>query len=182
MRLSGCRAHGVAIVLCLITWPAHADLAEIYNYHRIDPGLHTAGQVTPAQVPDLKDQGIGMVINLAVADAERNGEEGFRVAEQGIAYTQIPVAWDNPTLADLDLFFAVMDARGDRPVLVHCFANYRASAFTYLYRTLRLGVPEAEARAGLDAVWSEAAFDENPQWRAFLAAARDRYAAEDARP
>lgn len=182
MRPTSPGALGLAIILCWAAASASADLDDIYNYHRIDAGLHTAGQVTPAQVPDLKDQGIALVINLAVADAERNGEEGFRVAEQGIAYTQIPVAWDKPTLADLDLFFAVMDARGGRPVLVHCFANYRASAFTYLYRTLRLGVPEAEARAGLDAIWSEAAFDENPQWRAFLKAARDRHAAMEVGP
>lgn len=182
MRPSTPGAFGLAIILCWFAASAAADLDDIYNYHRIDDALHTAGQVTPAQIPNLKDQGIAMVINLAVADAERNGEEALRVAEQGIAYVQIPVAWENPTPADLDLFFAVMDARGGRPVLVHCFANYRASAFTYLYRTLRLGVPEAEARAGLDAVWSEAAFDENPQWRAFLKAARDRHAATGVGP
>lgn len=182
MRPSSPGALGLAIILCWFAASSAADLDDIYNYHRIDTGLHTAGQVTPAQIPDLDDQGIGMVVNLAVADAERNGEEALHVAEQGIAYVQIPVAWDNPTLNDLDLFFAVMDARGDRPVLVHCFANYRASAFTYLYRTLRLGVPEDEARAGLDAIWSEAAFDENPQWRAFMKAARDRHAAMEVGP
>ena len=48
-----------------------------------------------------------------------------------------------------------MDARGERRTLVHCFANFRASAFTYLYRTLRLGVPEAEARADLETIWTE---------------------------
>lgn len=149
---------------------------QIYNYHAIDDELSTAGQVTPAQVPALKAAGIEMVVNLAVADEKRNASEGFLVSQQGIAYTQIPVVWDEPTFGDLELFFAVMDARQGRKTLVHCFANYRASAFTYLYRTLRLGVPEAEARRDLEAIWTAESFAEYPHWREFMEAARTRYA------
>jgi protein tyrosine phosphatase (PTP) superfamily phosphohydrolase (DUF442 family) len=151
---------------------------EIYNHHAIDESLSTAGQVTPEQAAVLGDAGFGLVVNLAVADAERNAEEGFRVTAQGVSYAQIPVVWEAPTLADLQLFFAVMDARAGRRTLVHCFANYRASAFTYLYRTLRLGVPEEEARAGLMAIWTEEAFREHPQWAAFLEEARTQLGTE----
>lgn len=154
---------------------ADDPLGELLNYHAIDPSLSTAGQLTPERVPDLAGDDYGLVVNLAVADPERNAREGFLVAEAGIAYTQIPVDWEAPTLADLALFFAVMDARGERRTLVHCFANYRASAFTYLYRTLRQGVPEAQARADLDAVWTEEAFERFPQWRAFIEQARNHY-------
>jgi protein tyrosine phosphatase (PTP) superfamily phosphohydrolase (DUF442 family) len=108
------------------------------------------------------------VVNLATADKERNGEEGFLLIEQAIDYIHIPVIWDAPTQADLDLFFAVMDARQNRKTLVHCFANYRASAFTYLYRVVRLGVDEAEARQDLEAVWDSEAFEAYPQWRGFI--------------
>lgn len=148
---------------------------SIYNFHAVSDGLLTSGQVTPAHVPALPDAGIELVVNLATADPERNAEEGFLVISEGIAYTHIPVVWNEPTLADLALFFAVMDARGDRGTLVHCFANYRASAFTYLYRTLRLGVPEEEAREDLMAIWSEEAFEEYPQWVEFLETARAAY-------
>ena len=48
-------------------------------------------------------------------------------------------------MRDLELFFDVMDANEDRDVYVHCFANMRVSVFVYLYRTLRKGVPDAEA-------------------------------------
>lgn len=51
---------------------------------------------------------------------------------------------------------------------MHCFANYRASAFTYLYRVARLGVDEVEARKDLEMVWNDAAFVEAPQWREFI--------------
>ncbi|HSG90321.1 MAG TPA: protein tyrosine phosphatase family protein [Pseudomonadales bacterium] len=154
-----------------------ASLDEIYNYHAVDDSLSTSGQVTPEQVPALQAGDVALVVNLAVADAERNAQEAFAVTSAGIAYTQIPVAWDAPTLADLALFFAVMDGRGDRRTLVHCFANFRASAFTYLYRTLRLGVPEPEARADMEAIWTEEAWAEYPQWPAFIEQARAHYGA-----
>jgi len=164
------------VALLLLPLSLKADpLAEIYNVHRIDAGLVSAGQVTVEQIDDLKEAGIGLVINLAVADQERNSEEGFKVTEAGITYTQIPVAWDKPTFADLELFFAVMDARADRATLVHCFANFRASAFTYLYRVTRAGVPEAEARKDLAVIWTDKAWEEYPQWRRFVDEALTRY-------
>lgn len=151
-------------------------LNALYNYHGIDSSLATAGQLTESAIPDLVSQGYGLVINLATADLERNASEGFRVIESGIAYSHIPVAWDNPTLDDLELFFAMMDARGDRKTLVHCFANFRASAFTYLYRTLRQGVPEDQARADLEKIWTDEDWDDNPAWKRLISDAQDRYA------
>lgn len=61
-----------------------------------------------------------------------------------------------------------VDAARDRHVLVHCFANYRASAFTYLYRVLRGDVDPKVARPDLDVVWKDEAWAEYPQWRAFV--------------
>ena len=158
------------LILLALSQPlsAQSNVDEIYNFHRIDASLLTGGQVTPEQIPALKEAGVELVVNLAITDAERNGQEGFLVAEQGISYVHIPVIWDQPTRAELELFFDVMDARGERPTLVHCFANYRASAFTYLYRVLREGVPEAEARKGLDAIWTEEAFEKYPVWRELI--------------
>lgn len=168
-----------ALLLAVLFMPVvalGAD-AEIFNYRELDATLSTAGQVTDEQVPQLAEDGYGLVVNLAVADPERNANEAFLVTQAGISYTQIPVVWDTPTFEDLELFFAVMDARGERRTLVHCFANFRASAFTYLYRTIRLGVPEAEARADLEAIWTEEAWTEYPQWVAFIEQAQARYGA-----
>ncbi len=151
------------------------SVEEIYNFHAVDDGLVTAGQVTDAQVPALKAAGIEMVVNLAIADPERNAREAFLIASEGIAYTQIPVVWGEPTLEDLALFFSIMDASRERKTLVHCFANFRASAFTYLYRTLRLGVPEEEARKDLEAIWSDGAFEEYPQWVEFMETAKAHF-------
>ncbi|WOJ94201.1 protein tyrosine phosphatase family protein [Congregibacter variabilis] len=145
------------------------DLEDVRNFHRVSDVLLTAGQIYPEQVAALQSENVELIINLAVADPKRNAQEPFAVAAAGISYVNIPVLWDSPTPRDLDLFFAMMDARQGRKTLVHCFANFRASAFTYLYRVIREGVPEAEAREDLYAVWDAAKFDENPIWRAFIA-------------
>ena len=145
-----------------------APVSDIHNFHNIDDDLLTAGQVRPRHVLGLQNEGVQMVVNLAPANEERNKEEGFLVTGAGISYVHIPIQWDNPMDADLQLFFAVMAARQNRKTLVHCFANYRASAFTYLYRVLQEGVDEAVAREDLRKVWDEEAFDHAPQWRVFI--------------
>lgn len=171
------RFRGLVLALLFVPVIGIAEDEEIFNYRELDATLSTSGQVTDEQVPRLAEEGFGLVVNLAVADPERNANEGFLVSQAGIAYTQIPVVWETPTFEDLELFFAVMDARGERRTLVHCFASFRASAFTYLYRTLRLGVPEAEARADLESIWTEEAWVEYPQWVAFIDQAKARYGA-----
>ena len=171
--------HRLSVLLILVglLFPGAAYVGEqqeplnpeaIYNYHQISESLGTAGQVYPVQVPWLVSENYELVINLAVASEERNLEESYHITSTGMSYMQIPVIWDTPTEADLNLFFAVMDGRGERKTLVHCYANYRASAFTYLYRVIREGVPEIEAREDLHVIWNETAFQEYSQWRTFI--------------
>lgn len=177
-----CRLAGLGLILlCTAAMSANeqqpttaASLTDIYNYHAIDEALATAGQVTPEQVALLDAAGFDLIVNLATASEERNASEGFAVTDAGLTYVHIPVPWDTPTMADLDLFFAVMDARGERKTLVHCFANYRASAFVYLYRTLRLGQGNEQATRDLEAIWAAEDWDEYPQWETFIEAARQR--------
>ncbi|HSH74572.1 MAG TPA: protein tyrosine phosphatase family protein [Longimicrobiales bacterium] len=128
-------------------------LETIRNFQVISERLASAGQIGYEQIPLLRQEGYEVVVNLATADAERNAEEGFLVTQTGLTYVQIPVVWQAPTVEDVEMFFDVMDANRERKIFVHCIANMRASAFIYLYRTLVEGVPEAEARATMNAVW-----------------------------
>lgn len=168
------KTRAILFALLVIALPASAeypdspDLEDVRNFHRVSDVLLTAGQIYPPQVLTLKEENVELVINLAVADPERNAKEPLSVAGAGITYVHIPVLWSKPTQHDLAIFFAMMDARGERKTLVHCFANYRASAFTYLYRVIREGVPETEARRDLMAIWTEDSFEENPAWRRFI--------------
>ena len=149
-------------------------LDSIHNYRRISDHLATSGQMTYEQIPHLSEAGFEVVVNLAPAREERNGREGFLVAERGMTYVNIPVDWQKPTLRDLEMFFAVMDANEDRRVLVHCFANMRASAFTYLYRTLRRGETREAALPDMAAIWDPAT---QAQWDSFIHRAEEKYGA-----
>ncbi len=174
------RAFIVAITLSLFfTTPTRAqmsaeeDLATIRNFVQISDQLGTAGQVAYDQVASIKAAGYDIVINLAPASAKRNEREGFLVAQEGMTYMQIPVSWAEPSLEDLEQFFAVMKANQDRKVFVHCFANMRASAFTYLYRTLVAGESEDVALADMNKVWDP---NDEEQWKAFIARAKENAA------
>lgn len=165
-----------ALALALFAAPALAQtgpppLESIRNYTWVSDDLASAGQIANDQIPLLVEAGYDVVVNLAIADVERNGEEGFRVAEAGLAYIHIPVDWQEPTLDDLDLFFDVMEANEGRKVFVHCFANMRASAFVYLYRTMVQGVADDVAGATMSEVWDPA---EVEQWGALIERARAR--------
>lgn len=146
-----------------------APLETVRNYQMVSERLSSAGQIGYDQIPLLREQGYEVVVNLAIADEERNAREGFLVAQSGLTYVHIPVEWEQPRLDDLEIFFDVMQANEGRKIFVHCFANMRASAFVYLYRTLVEGVPEADARRTMNEVWDP---DELRQWADLIARAK----------
>jgi protein tyrosine phosphatase (PTP) superfamily phosphohydrolase (DUF442 family) len=83
---------------------------SIYNYRKIDDRIATGGQPTEAQFEAIRDQGYQAVINLAPNDAENHAlpNELEILSALGIDYTQIPVAWTNPTRANFQAFCSAM--------------------------------------------------------------------------
>ncbi len=57
---------------------------------------------------------------------------------------------------------------------MHCFANMRASAFTYLYRTVVAGEPDESARADMLAVWDPASDERWAQWDRLITRAKEK--------
>ena len=140
------------------------DLADIYNFLPIDERWATAGQPTVEQFAAIKAAGYEVIINLGMPDSPRAVlNEMEVVAAQGIDYVAIPVVWEAPTGADLAAFFAAMNANQAKKRFVHCIANMRVSAFTFLYRHLVLGVPVDKARQTLHQIW-----EPNPIWQQFI--------------
>ena len=141
-----------------------AALTDIYNFLPIDDRWATAGQPTVAQFAAIKAAGYEVIINLGMPDSPRAVlNEAAVVAAQGIDYVAIPVVWEAPTAADLAAFFAAMRANQAKKRFVHCIANMRVSAFTFLYRVLVLGISIDEARQTLHQIW-----EPNPIWQQFI--------------
>jgi protein tyrosine phosphatase (PTP) superfamily phosphohydrolase (DUF442 family) len=139
---------------------------EIYNYMQLSDSLFCSGMPTAVQIPSLAEKNIEVVINLATAKSEgAMPNERELVEAQNIKYYNIPVEWGKPTAQDLNEFFAVMESHKDSNILVHCQANYRATAFITLYRILRLGWERENAFVDLNKIWNP---EEYPIWEDFI--------------
>ncbi len=139
------------------------QIEHIANFLQISDRLATAGQPTVEQYPAIVSAGYRVVINLALNDSPNAlADEASLACQLGLAYIQIPVEWDAPTLADFQAFRAVMDAHPEEQIFVHCAANKRVSAFVYLYRLCQ-GVDEPIARQDLTKIWTL-----NEIWKKFI--------------
>jgi len=145
------------------------ESSGIFNVTWIDNQLSSSGQIHAEHAPLLQSLGVKTVVNLAVYNEEYNGSENQWVVERGMTYIHLPVDFDRPTSSDLERFYQLMDALADETVWVHCIANYRASAFTYLYRINKRGDSKADAKALLDQIWTDELRDEYPQWAELMA-------------
>jgi protein tyrosine phosphatase (PTP) superfamily phosphohydrolase (DUF442 family) len=117
--------------------------------------IHTSGQPSAESLRELKAQGYEAVVYLApptVPDAVR--DEARIVGGQGLVFVNVPIVFDSPTARDVDTFFAVMKALGERKVLVHCQVNLRASSMVFLYRAIVAREDPDEAWKAVEKVWT----------------------------
>ncbi|MDZ7769442.1 MAG: hypothetical protein U5K38_10390 [Woeseiaceae bacterium] len=86
----------------------------------------------------------------AWTDNESSLDEDRLVKSLGMEYMHIPVEWAAPTASDFYLFAGAMQRAPEKKTLLHCQANYRAAAFSFLYRVLHEDLPVAEAKRDLN--------------------------------
>lgn len=146
--------------------------AGIASWQRIDADTTTSGWLSAAQIQPLAQLGIRHVINLAMGNQPGAlANEADLLAEQGIAYTHIPVPFDGPEERHFATFCDAYET-GPRPVHIHCIMNLRVSAFLYRYHCERRGMDEASARALMEQQWAPEA-SEHPDattWARFISA------------
>jgi protein tyrosine phosphatase (PTP) superfamily phosphohydrolase (DUF442 family) len=139
---------------------------EIRNFLPLSENLFTGGMPKAEQLRDAAEQGVQVVINLALHDIPNSlPEEEKLVRSFGMTYINIPVLWNHPTRENLNEFLEAMDAHSEEKVLVHCEANYRATAFPALYRILRLGWKPEDALDVMHQIWNE---EKYPVWKKFI--------------
>lgn len=143
-----------------------------FNFRRVSDRVTTSGVVGDQRLANLKAQGYGALINLLPDQSEYAvADEGQIATSQGLRYVYIPVDFAAPTQADFDAFVQAMDAVGDKPVHVHCAANFRVSAFYSLYAMKKGLWTQAQADEFISGLWNPA---EHPAWAAFIAEERRR--------
>jgi protein tyrosine phosphatase (PTP) superfamily phosphohydrolase (DUF442 family) len=144
-----------ALACCL---PVQALLAEplddIVNYREYSATLSSSGQPNADQLETLRDAGFERVVFLAFSDNDGSIPNEDRIVKDlGMDYVHIPVDWDAPSRSDFYAFAGAMQHEPDRKTLVHCQVNFRASAFSFLYRVLYEGVSIDQAKEDMNAVW-----------------------------
>jgi protein tyrosine phosphatase (PTP) superfamily phosphohydrolase (DUF442 family) len=140
---------------------------EIYNFLALSSDLICSGMPLPGELADVAAARVQLVVNLAPFDPAQDAhDEAAMVRSLGMEYASIPVDWEAPTTDDLRAFLKVMDENAGKKVLVHCRANYRATAFIALYRVLRQGWEPREALQAVRRIWDP---KEYPVWDKFIA-------------
>jgi len=129
-------------------------MSSIYNFKHVNNSLVCAGQPTEAQLMQLADENYRVIINLAMPTGKfaLPGEETI-VAGLGIDYIPIPVVFDNPQLNELLAFINYMELHAGEKTMVHCAANYRASAFTGLYLFNKGELDASQMQSFIEDVW-----------------------------
>jgi uncharacterized protein (TIGR01244 family) len=147
---------------------SRSSLEGIFNFLPIDDRIATSGQPTEDQFRFVRDAGYRHVINLAPHSAENAlPDEAATLRVLGLDYTHIPVDFKNPTDEDFERFCTEMERLGDAPVLVHCAANMRVSAFLYRYRRDVLGQDPDLLEQDLHRIWEPFGV-----WKEFVARRR----------
>jgi uncharacterized protein (TIGR01244 family) len=141
-------------------------IRDIYNCVEVDDRILTGGQPTAEQIKAAAADGFTTVINLLPAQSEHalSGEAEL-VAALGMTYIHIPVDWGNPTDADFSAFEQAMQAAHGGKVLIHCAANFRATAFFCLYAQKHLGWTKARAEELRALIWRGSDY---PVWEEFI--------------
>lgn len=155
---------GTLACIGVMTSASATELSVITNFKAYSPNLASSGQPLKSQFELLKAEGFERIIYIALTDSGKAiANEDVIVKELGMEYAHIPVIWEAPQAAEFYAFADVMRRYPDKKTLVHCQVNYRASAFSFLYRVLYMDVPVAAAKADMNKVWKP---DET--WREFI--------------
>lgn len=161
-RLAGLLA-ALVLGVCAHAEQAVPDaLSDLPNFQINNDRMVSSGLPEASHFEALKRMGVAQVIDLIPG---ARGEEKMLVEGMGLAYVNIPVDWENPTVADFQQYVAAMQqsAARDGKVLTHCKLNWRGAVFTYLYRVTQLHEPDEKAKQDLLKIW-----EPNDTWQRFI--------------
>jgi protein tyrosine phosphatase (PTP) superfamily phosphohydrolase (DUF442 family) len=143
-----------ALILSSATAHAADDLSEIINFREYSDLLSSSGQPNAEQFKAVRNAGFERVVFLAFTDHEHSLRHEDRIVKDlGMEYAQIPIDWGAPRKSDFYMFAGLMQRAPKSKTLVHCQVNFRASAFSFLYRVLYEDIPIAAAKEDMNSVW-----------------------------
>ena len=126
------------------------------NFKRYSESIASAGQLHDRHIPFIEKENYSLVVYLAFDSSEDKSRLGIDklIRGTGARYIQLPVDWFQPTPEDYNHFVGAVTANNERNVLVHCQMNFRASAFSFLYRVIEGDEDFEKAKEAMLSVWA----------------------------
>jgi protein tyrosine phosphatase (PTP) superfamily phosphohydrolase (DUF442 family) len=139
---------------------------DITNYRRVNDQISTSGQPTEEQLRAAAEEGFKTVINLATINPRYSLEDEMGLVQSlGMTYYHIPVEWEQPQANDFAVFEKVMLQLPPSKTIIHCAANFRATAFYSLYAMKHLGWSGTQAAEFRASIWADSDY---PIWDIFI--------------
>jgi uncharacterized protein (TIGR01244 family) len=128
----------VAVLSLVIAAQENRAYSELPNFHQVNENLYRGAQPQRGGLKKLSELGIKTVINLRGA-SEETLEEQAEAETAGMRYFNIPMSGlGRPTDEQVERALAVIDARENWPVFVHCQRGAdRTGVIIAVYRILR---------------------------------------------
>lgn len=125
-----------------------ADAAAPATIRPLVAGVWVSGQIAPAQIDELKAQGIKTIVALR-PDGEEQGQPSSAAVEAaaraaGLGFAHVPVAGSEIPQAAVDAVARAL-ARRENTVLLYCRSGHRATRTWALAEASRSDGLEAEA-------------------------------------
>ena len=126
------------------------------NFKRYSESIASAGQLHDRHIPFIEKEDYSLVVYLAFDSSDDESRLGIDKLIRGVGarYIQLPVDWFQPTPEDYNHFVGAVTANNERNVLVHCQMNFRASAFSFLYRVIEGDEDFEKAKEDMLSVWT----------------------------
>lgn len=151
----------IAITACASHVENDSEILGLKNFQVNTPNMLSSGLPNKTQFEILKNRGVTKVIDLIPGD---RSEEQELTKALDLAYFNIQVEWQNPTLENFKQYVSAMQqTRNQGKTLTHCKLNWRGATFTYLYRVTQLGHSQKEAKKDMLAIWQP-----NDTWQRFI--------------
>jgi len=140
------------------------ELAAISNFRQYTPLYASAGQPSREQLQLLGAENFERIVYIAFSTSHGAiADEDKLVKDLGMDYLHIPVDFAHPQPDEFHAFADYLQRAPNKKTLLHCQVNFRATAFSFLYRVIYQAVPVAQAKADMNTVWQP-----DTVWRDFI--------------
>ena len=145
----------------------------VQRFHAYNAMLASSGQPKRNQFASIAAAGYKVIVNVAASDSNPDAirDEKQLVEQAGMEYYAIPISWQKPDINQVMASVKLLETLQEKPTLVHCYVNSRASLVAYLLRSKRDGASNADEIETMTKIWKQNRgyeYENSPEWQFVL--------------